>query len=319
MHFSKYSIFSFLFFTAIGSHNIKAQTAADTVLATRYGDTAEVKMNAGDYKGAITYYTKQIKSPLRLGTFYYNRANAESFLSQYDNSAKDYDSALRLDTTLGLAYMNQAYMYMQLHKTKEAFADYEKGLKAVKDSQSKANMYVSRGNAYMNLGNLAEAENDLTNGLRYNAYSWQGWYQRGAVRRKLKKLKPALEDLNRANVLKPGNHDIILVRGITKYELEMYKPAVADLNTALKLEKSIDGYYFRGLAKLKLGEDSLAREDFTKILATDKKNIVALNGRAEANFKLKHPKLSLKDYSTSLPFRQSLVMRTRTAPMFIPR
>jgi tetratricopeptide (TPR) repeat protein len=296
MHHLKYLILLFLISGTVTVCH--AQTAADTAKVKTLGDSAEGRMVAGDFHAAISLYTLQMRSPLRMGVFWYNRANAESFLSEYQNAARDYDTALSLDTTLVQAYMNQAYMYMQLHRTTEAMYAYEKGLKYRKaDSIYQANMYISRGNAWLQLFKLQEAEKDFGNAIRYNKKSWQAWMQRGAVRRKLGKSKPALDDLNKANALKPKDPDILFLRGIVKSDLKNYKGAIADFNTTLKLRKNNDVYFYRGEARLKSGLDSLAREDFNKILALDKKNIAALNGRAEANYRLKHPKLSIRDYS----------------------
>jgi tetratricopeptide (TPR) repeat protein len=296
MHHIKYILF--FSFIAAFSHQSQAQTAADTAFARKLNDSAEGRMVARDYHGAINLYTLQIKTGLKYGVFWYNRANAESFVLKYPEAIKDYDTALALADTLVMAYMNQAYLYMQLGKEKEAMFDYEKGLKYHKnDSTYQANMHISRGNAYISLNRHAEAEADFTSALKYNPRSGQAWLQRGAVRRKLKKLKLALEDVNKANDRMPHNADVLLLRGIIKFEMQQYKPAVNDLSAAIKIRKTTDAYYYRGQCRMKLGQDSLAREDFTRILAGDKKNIGALNSRAEANFRMKHPQLAIKDYS----------------------
>ncbi len=294
-HFLRY-IFCLCMVLAFQSQ-VKAQSPADTATAKRLGDSAENRMLAGDYNGATNLYTLQMKTGLKLGVFWYNRANAESFLTDYIHATKDYDTALSLDSTLVLAYMNQAYMYMQMRQVDAAMKDYAIGLNKSLDSTNRSNMYISRGNAYMSMNRYVDAEPDFTNGIRYNPKNFQARLQRGAVRRKLKKYKQALEDLNIGYKMQPKNADLLLLRGIVKCESGNYKAAIPDITASLKIKKSNEAWFWRGQARLKLGQDSLARNDFNSILQNDKKNIGALNGRAEANFKMKHPKLALKDYS----------------------
>jgi len=297
----KYSLI--LFFISSFCATSHAQTSADTVKAVKLGDSAEGRMRAADFHAAINLYTLQLRTGIKMATIWYNRANAESFLDDFDNAAHDYDTALKLDSNIAMAYMNQAFMYMKMYKVKEAFIDYDKGLKQKMDSPTHANMYISRGNAYMALNKFTDAEPDFSKAVKYNPNSFQAWLQLGAVRRKLKKYKEALQDLDIGYKLDNENSDLLLLRGIVKYESGAYKASIPDFNASLKLRKSNETWYYRGQARLKLKQDSLAREDFNIILSTDKNNIGALNGRGEANFKMKHPKLAIKDYSRIIELR----------------
>jgi tetratricopeptide (TPR) repeat protein len=267
----------------------------DDSLFRYYGEAADKNMLAKNYDSAIYYYGKQLGKNHDPAPVYFNRANAESFLNKFELAVKDFDSCLQYDSAVTNAYLSQGYIYMKMNKVSEALESYSKALKTTNDSSVKSNTYLSLANAYLNIGKLAEAENDFTNAIKYNAGNWQGWFQRAAVRRRLTKDKLALTDINKANSLKPNDPDVLLLKGVTLFELGSYKEAITSLNASLKIRKFDDGYFFRGSARLRLGQDSLAREDFNKILASNKKHIGALNGRAEANFKLKHYTLALKD------------------------
>ena len=229
---------------------------------------------------------------------YYDRATAETYLGMNDNAIRDYDTVIGLDSSAAAAYMNQAYLYMQAHKTEKALLDYEKGLKVSKDSALIADMHLSRANAYMSLKQTKEAEADFTLALTYNPHSWQAWIQRGALLRFAKNYKEALADLNMAYKLKPTDPDVLQLRGMILYESGMYKEAIPDLIEANNFRKNNkDTWFYLGMAEMKIGEDSMAREYFTKIIEQNPKNALALNTRGKINFEMKHPLLAIKDYT----------------------
>jgi len=228
---------------------------------------------------------------------YADRAQAETYLAKYNEAIRDYDTVIGLDSSAAAAYMNQAFLYMQTHQVDKAFEDYAKGLKADKDSSIRSAIYLSRGNAYLSIKKEHEAEEDFTSALTYNPNSWQAYLQRGSIRRFAKDTKNALIDLNMAYKLKPNDPDVLLLRGMIMYEGNMYRESIAALKEALKVRKNNDTWFYLGMAEMKIGEDSMAREYFTKIIENDPKNVLALNTRGKINFDMKHPDLAIKDYT----------------------
>jgi tetratricopeptide (TPR) repeat protein len=262
-----------------------------------YGDSAHARMAAGDYQGAFKYCDYRIKkTPFRMQFMYYDRAQAETYLGKVDNAIRDYDTVIMLDSS-SAAFMNQAYLYMQTHKTDKAMYDYGKALKNTKDSTLLADIYLSRGNAYLTLKQTKEAGDDFTQALTYNPHSWQSWLQRGSIYRFAKDYKNALIDLNEAYRLKPTDADILLLRGVIMYESGMFKESIAALKESAKVRKNNDTWYYLGMAEMNTGHDSLARDYLTKLLETDSKNVLVLNTRGKINFEMKHPLLAIKDYT----------------------
>jgi len=256
-------------------------------------------MMAKNYEGAYRYANLRIRrTPFRMQFMYYDRATAETYLGMNDNAIRDYDTVIGLDSSAAAAYMNQAYLYMQVGKTDKAMLDYKKGLKISKDSALIADMHLSRANAYMSHKQTKEAEADFTEAIAYNPHSWQAWLQRGAIRRFAKKYKEALSDLNIAYKLKPTDPDILQLRGMVLYESGMYKESLPDLMEADNFHKNnVDTWFYLGMAEMKTGHDSLAREYFTKVLEKNPKNVFVLTTRAKVNFDMKHPLLAIKDYT----------------------
>ncbi len=273
------------------------EMSPDTMLK-RYDDSIRMKQQVGDYEGMYKYCDLRIrKTPFRLQYMYYERAQAETYLAKYDNAVRDYDTVIGLDSSAAEAYMDQAYIYMQLHQTDKALKDYERGLKADKDSGMKSAIYLSRGNAYLSQKNQKDAEADFTNALKYNRNSWQAYLQRGSIKRFAKDYKNAQKDLNEAYRLKPTDPDVLLLRGIVFFEENMYRECAADLKEALKVRKTSDTYFYLGMSEEKIGNDSLAREYLTKVLETDPNNGFVLNTRGKINFDMKHFDLAINDYS----------------------
>lgn len=276
---------------------VPPQMSPDTILK-QYGDTVRIKMSAGDYEGAFKYSDLRIKkTPFRLQYMYYDRAQAETYLSKYDNAIRDYDTVIGLDSSAAAAYMNQAYLYMQVHKTEKALIDYEKGLKVDKDSEMRAAIYLSRGNAYLSLKKETEAESDFSNTIAYNPKSWQAYLQRGSIKRFEHNDKDALADLNMAYKLKATDPDVLLLRGVIMYELELYRDCVIDLKEAIKVRKNNDTWFYLGMSEMKTGNDSMAREYLTRVIENDPKNVLVLNTRGKINFEMKHPDLAIRDYT----------------------
>jgi len=273
-----------------------AQFSPDSIMKA-YGDSAREKMAAGDYAGAYKYCDYRIKkTPFRMQFMYYDRAQAETYLGKVDNAIKDYDTVIMLDSS-SAAYMNQAYLYMQVHKTDKAMYDYGKAIKDTKDSGLLADVYLSRGNAYLSLKQTKEAGSDFTQTLAYNPHSWQAWLQRGSIYRFSKDYSNALRDLNEAYKLKPTDPDILLLRGVVMYESGMFKESISALKESAKVRKNNDTWYYLGMAEMNIRHDSLAREYFTKLLDNDPKNVLVLNTRGKVNFDMKHPLLAIKDYT----------------------
>ena len=262
-----------------------------------YGDSARIKMAAGDYQGAYKYCDYRIKkTPFRMQFMYYDRAQAETYLGMNEKAIRDYDTVIMLDSS-SAAFMNQAYLYMQFHKTDKAMYDYTKALKMTKDSNLVADIYLSRGNAYLSLKQAKEAGDDFTQALIYNPHSWQSWLQRGSIYRFSKDYKNALTDLNEAYKLKPTDPDILLLRGVILFENGMFKESITALKESSKVRKNNDTWYYLGMAEMNIGQDSLARDYFTKLLDNDPKNVLVLNTRGKVNFEMKHPLLAIKDYT----------------------
>ena len=121
-------------------------------------------------------------------------------------------------------------------------------------AQPSATAYYMRGRSYQQLEQYAQAEADLTRALQLNKKLWAAWLKRGEVR---------------------------------LFYLHKYKPALNDFSVFLKYSpderKRVEALTYRGFGYYKLGNHTLAEQDYRQALALDSQNgrVYYLLGRAE--------------------------------------
>ncbi len=102
-------------------------------------------------------------NPLR-GEVYEDLGNAYGSLGNLDSAIVFFDRALRIDPTLGHTYYNRAIAYLRGGRANEALADLARAEELMPDQA--ASLHFPRGNAYMQLGQVAQAEVEFREAVR---------------------------------------------------------------------------------------------------------------------------------------------------------
>ena len=136
--------------------------------ATNYNFRAYVYSEAKQYDLAIADYTKAIKLLPNYAHAYKNRGQTYAKLKQYDLAIADYTKALSSysdyssfgsnNVDYANAYVGRADVYRELKQYDLAIADYDNALKVYSEF---AFAYKKRGEFYQELGNIAQARQDL--------------------------------------------------------------------------------------------------------------------------------------------------------------
>ena len=138
-----------------------------------------------------------------------NRASYYYDRGEYGKALADYDSALRVQPSLGRAHASKrrsayfndrAITYVRLGRYFEALADESE---AIGLRPTEASYYFNRGNIYFLTGRYAEARDDFDRAIAASPVANPSYFQkRGLVYRRLGMEDKALEDLDRARTLR---------------------------------------------------------------------------------------------------------------------
>jgi tetratricopeptide (TPR) repeat protein len=186
--------------------------------------------NQGNYKDAVTAYTKAIKLDSQDAQFYFNRGTTYLDMNQFDLAIADFDKAIQLDPNYAKAYNSRGNAYRDKEQYDLAIADYNK---AIELDPKDVDAYSGRGGAY-----YLKMQYDL-----------------------------AIADLSEAITLDPTHAFAYLVRGWTYDKKMQYDLAIADYSKVIELApKYAQGYADRATAYYAKGQKDLAIADFNKVL-----------------------------------------------------
>jgi tetratricopeptide (TPR) repeat protein len=195
-----------------------------------------VKIQRGDFDGAIKDFNEAIRLNPNDPTFYILRARAKHFKNDFDGVIKDFDEVIRIEPD-----MPYAYLY--------------------------------RGNAKIERADIDGAIKDFDVAIRLIPNDPEGYLCRGRAKHMISKrrdLDGSIKDFNEAIRLKHDNPYAYKLRGITKQDKGNLDGAIKDFDEAIRL-KSDDPemYRSRGMAKGLVGDRGSAQSDFAKAAALD--------------------------------------------------
>jgi len=214
---------------------------------------------SADYKQAVAFYNQgqfekaiqELKPDLDrnpdwesghrlLGLCYLGLKNNALAVSSFTRAVALKSTAFSTYYGLGLAYFN-----MQRYEDCIRALDQGEGFSAEKD---KYGFYHLSGSAHFRLQRYAEAANDMTSAIRLNQSEWTDFSQLGISYFNLNRLDEAIQALEKADSLKPGQGVIAeflgkayFKKGIAALSAKQYGQAVEFLQKA-KDHAPKDGY-----------------------------------------------------------------------------
>lgn len=140
---------------------------------------------------------------------------------------------------------------------------------------------VERGLALFNQGKYTEALEVLTQAIKEDPANIRAWNGRGMVKRRLKDLDGAWNDLTKAIELFPRYASAHNNRGRVRADRGDFKGAIADYDRAIEFNPTLSTpYNNRGVAKSKLGDYAGAIADYTRAIELAPKDAVPYANRA---------------------------------------
>jgi protein O-GlcNAc transferase len=233
---------------------------------------------SADYKQAVAYYNQgqfeksiqELKPDLEknpdwefghrlLGLCYLglkNNALAVSSLSR----------AVQLKSTAYAAYYGLAQAYFNMQRYEDcikALSDGERYLPDTNGGKDKYNLYHLRGSANFRLQRYDAADDDLTAAIRISQTDWVDYSQLGVCYFNMNRLDEAIQALQRADSIKPGqsvNAEFLgkayFKRGAAELSAKQYAPAAEALLKAKEYDPK------NGFICYNLGEAYLFQKNF---------------------------------------------------------
>jgi tetratricopeptide (TPR) repeat protein len=161
-----------------------------------------------------------------------NLAYGELLNLEFENCIRHYTRTLELDPTYVEAYNGRGQAYFQLKKIPEAYADFDKAIKA---GIVTPKLFLNRGRCLVMLSRPQEAIPDLTRSLELEPNSPEAYFFRAAAREKTGDPENALRDYTQAIQLFPNYVEALVNRGMMHFNAGRFGEAVGDYSAALKV------------------------------------------------------------------------------------
>ncbi len=153
------------------------------------------EMDMGNLDIAIELFSKSIEEGNDLISAYNHRGLSYLYLGEFDMAISDFTSALELEED-AIVYYNRALTWKELDSIGNACSDLEMSGKLNKRDTG---LFISTGDAMMELGYFNEAAEMFTNALMLDPLNVEAYNGRGNARMETGDEKGAENDWNRAN------------------------------------------------------------------------------------------------------------------------
>ena len=201
-----------------------------------YNNRGVAKERLGHFPEAIADYNQAISLKPDYATAYNNRGVAKERLGHFPEAIADYNQAINLKPDYAMAYNNRCHSRERLNLVEEAIADCNAAI-GLKPNFPEA--YNHRGNVKLRMGQLASAMADYDHAIR-----------------------------QRPDFAMPYRN-----RCLVKTKQGRFREAISECDEAIRLQPDFpEAYAIRGQAKVGLGLNGQAREDFLKALDQARKS-----------------------------------------------
>ncbi len=136
----------------------------------------------------------------------------------------------------------------------------------VASAPQRAEALVQEGRMSLSPGHYEQAIEMFGKALEIDANSWNAYLQRGIAQQNLKLFDPALDDFQKALLLKPDLLEARTARGEIFRQKGDLPHAIEELNKVIELKPTVEAHNTRGMAYAELGQHDKAVVDFTWII-----------------------------------------------------
>ena len=237
----------------------KAFTAQGSTYTTVYNFLGLIETKLKNYSKAEIHFDSAIQLDAKDPQLYVNRGILKEHLKDSSSAIADYQAALKLDPSLGLAIHNIAVIKRARGQQEESEQLLDE---AILQNPNLPYPYSARAYFRMKHKNLKGALEDYNKVLEITKDDEEAWLYRGLVKETMKENDGAFADYTQAITLKIDYPKAWLVRANLLVKLNRTKDAVEDYTAAITWNgEYAQAYYNRALALEKLGNSKEACAD----------------------------------------------------------
>jgi tetratricopeptide (TPR) repeat protein len=235
----------------------------------------------GDCQQAITAYDRALALDTECLEAYCGRGNARRYIGDYPGSWDDFDTAIQLDPTQGIAYIGRALANCFGHNSEtNVSADFQQGQNLL-SHPANAIAYVMRGTAKAQLHDNQGAIEDYTIAIELNPRLIIAYNNRGNLLQHLGNLDGALADFHIVLEINSQSPIAYNNRAIVYTQIGQFSAAIADYTKAIKLQPGFASVYNNlGNAYCQMNNYSAAMSEYTQAITFDPEFAVAYSNRA---------------------------------------
>ncbi len=267
---------------------------ADSILAV-----ANQKLGYKDYLGSIREYNRVIRMQPKNIVANQNRAFAKFQVGDQDGALTDAQATIKIDPKNRQAHFILGEVLSGQQKYDRALKEYQTVLKA-----EPGNLEAFRGEVFCTyfMGNEKEAFNMVDNAIEKDKSQSMYFYVRGVLNNSREKYSRALDDLNKALDLNPGDNafNVYLNRGVAYIGVEENDHARDDLTKAIELQPdNASAYHSRGRLYYNMKQYDDAVKDFTRSIELNPNNDVTYYNLGMAYYRLEDFKNACENFRKS--------------------
>lgn len=206
--------------------------------AQKVYNTGCPKLRNGDYAGAIADFTESIRLDPNQTAAYNNRAIAKIHLNDYKGAITDYENIVRVEPNKPDGYEGRGRVKLYLEDFGGAIIDFNKAIE-VFSGWSSDDLYILRGDAKYGLkdfkGAIADYSKACKDGQFEKNLESTPFVKRGIAKSQINDKKGAIDDYNKAINIHPNNKEAYYYRGLAKVSLGQKNAGCMDLSKAGEL------------------------------------------------------------------------------------
>jgi tetratricopeptide (TPR) repeat protein len=191
---------------------------------------------------------------------YYNRGCLKAYLNDHISAEKDFNEALRLDSTYVLVYIKRASEKLLRKDYSGALQDLDK---ASKFDPTNYVPYNNKGDLLLSEMNYNEAIISYTKSIELNPSNIDAYNNRGIAKLNLQNCYGAIDDFKKVIASNPLHVQAYINLGLAFGQLNQLDNAIDSFNKAINISgKYAQAFYGRGMAKQLKGDVAGACNDW---------------------------------------------------------
>ncbi|MCX6271158.1 MAG: tetratricopeptide repeat protein [Bacteroidetes bacterium] len=248
------------------------------------------KQNAGDLQGALSDFSKAVKTRPGLSRGWANRGSLYFRMHNADLALDDFNKALSVEPGNARVLNNRGLVFEALGKLNEAAGDFEK---AISNDPRFAEAISNKGMILARKGDFPQAMAQFDKALEIDPGLAKTYANRGKCKNQQAAFKSALDDLQKSLSLGFRNPDLYFELGFSCYNLKDFYKAIEYFNSCTDLSPDyLAAIIYRGFANFNMSDFSAALTDLDKavnhgtqdalVYSMRGLSLIRLNRRAEA-------------------------------------